>query len=91
MIFLKPNVQQHLQAYSKSYLGDQGDPVLRGTQTLGFPLPHFFLVGLQSVKDESKLTFPIKSLPPRLFLSKLLIHTLKEKINLLKIACHLLL
>lgn len=78
-IFLKSNVQQHLGACTSSYLGDQEDLVLQGTQTLGSPLPRFFLVGLQSVKDGNKLTFPIKSHPARLLLSKLLIYTLEEK------------
>ena len=77
--FLNAKCAATLMSIISSYLGDQEDLVLQGTQTLGSPLPHFVLVGLQSVREGSKLTFPIKSLPPRLFLSKLLIHTLKEK------------
>ena len=63
---------------TSSYLGDQEDLVLQGTQVLGSPLPHSVQGGLQSVREGDKLTFPIKSLPPRLLLSKLLIYTLKK-------------
>ena len=71
---------------TSSYLGDQEDLVLQGTQVLGSPLPHSVQGGLQSVREVNKLTFPIKSLPPRLFLSKLLIYTLKKNKSLKKVS-----
>ena len=54
---------------TSSYLGDQEDLVLQGTQVLGSPLPHSVQGGLQSVREGDKLTFPIKSLPPKIVLA----------------------
>ena len=49
---------------TNSYLGDQEDLVLQGTQVLGSPLPRSVQGGLHSVREVNKLTFPIKSLLP---------------------------
>jgi hypothetical protein len=51
-------MQQHLQALSRPYLGDQGDLVLQDIQTLGSLLRHFFLVSLQGVRHVSNVILP---------------------------------